>query len=153
MWIWSQNIAKDGVCNVTVNRPEFGMVYVKQSPNECFKNQGDGQFLWKETWSRSSITQSHCDEVSRSHCRNNLYWDPTAQYINKTATKRIHFLRAHRGYGLSSEELFLFYKSLIRPICKCQVWPTSLTKEQSGIIEFEDNIFQACCIKCASAGL
>ncbi len=41
--------------------------------------------------------------------------------------------------GLSTEELLCIYKSLICPFCEyaCQVWSTSLTKEQ-GMVPLRD---------------
>jgi hypothetical protein len=66
-----------------------------------------------------------------------LKWNANTYYINRKASKRLHYLRCLKRSGLARKDLLRVYLSLIRSVCEfaCQVWATSLTQELCHVFE------------------
>ena len=47
---------------------------------------------------------------------NNLSWEEHVSVISTKASKRIHFLKLLKRSSMTSDDLLLYYKSVIRPV-------------------------------------
>jgi hypothetical protein len=68
---------------------------------------------------------------------NNLSWEEHVSVISTKASKRIHFLKLLKRSSMTSDDLLLYYKSVIRPVLEygCPVWQSGLTAEQRDRLE------------------
>ena len=66
-----------------------------------------------------------------------MTWQDNVEYLYKKASKRLHFLSQLKRTRMPSCDIVKVYMSLVRPIVEyaCQVWHSSLTAEQSDLIE------------------
>jgi hypothetical protein len=69
---------------------------------------------------------------------NNLSWEEHGSVISTRASKRIHFFQTAETFVNDySDDLLLYYKSVIRPVleCACPVWQSDLTADQLDRLE------------------
>lgn len=71
------------------------------------------------------------------YIEDSLNWNSHVDSICSKASSRLHFLNRLKRSGVSSDDLLLFYTSVIRSVLEyaCQAWHTSLTVEQTHRIE------------------
>lgn len=71
------------------------------------------------------------------HISNDMSWNEHVDQITKKANKRIFYLRHLKRAGLSTEDLIMYYQTVIRPILEyaSPVWHFGLTNELTKIIE------------------
>ena len=69
--------------------------------------------------------------------QDNLKWDKHVEHITKKASKRLYYIRELKRAGVPPAQLLLVFKSLVRSVLEyaCQVWFTSITKEQKRVLE------------------
>ena len=66
-----------------------------------------------------------------------LTWEKHVSELTKKASQRLYFLRLLKRSGLRTNDLRMYYVSVIRPVLEfaSEVWHPGLTKEQCGLIE------------------
>jgi hypothetical protein len=67
----------------------------------------------------------------------NLKWQNHVDNIYSRAASRLYFLKQLRRSNVNSDDAFIFYTSVIRPVLEyaCPAWHSSLTKEQAHRLE------------------
>jgi len=71
------------------------------------------------------------------HVTDDLRWGEHVSTICSKAAQRLHFLKQLKRAAMSTSDLVYYYQSVIRPVVEyaCVVWATSITKNQSDLIE------------------
>lgn len=71
------------------------------------------------------------------HVTDTMKWQEHVTSICSKAAKRLHFLRLLKKVNMSTDDLFYYYQSVIRPVTEyaCVVWHSSLTQGQSQQLE------------------
>ena len=66
-----------------------------------------------------------------------LTWEVHIDNLCRKANSRLYYLRHLKRAGLPTAQLLTVYKALIRSVTEyaCQAWSTSITKEQSNLLE------------------
>jgi hypothetical protein len=71
------------------------------------------------------------------HVTDTLQWNEHVSSLCSRATQRLHFLQQLKRAAMSSDDLLYSYQSVVRPVTEyaCAVWHTSLTQEQTNLLE------------------
>ena len=71
------------------------------------------------------------------HLNNQLTWHTHVDHMYKRACTRLHFLAQLRNTKMPPKDMVRVYTTLVRPLVEyaSQVWHSSLTGEQTKIIE------------------
>ena len=87
--------------------------------------------------SSNIIERVHTYKLLGVTLNDKLKWDNHVHSICSKASSRLYFLKLLKRSRVSIVDLQYFYISIVRPVLEyaCQVWHSSLTKEQSTSIE------------------
>ena len=87
--------------------------------------------------SSNIIERVHTYKLLGVTLNDKLKWDNHVHSICSKASSRLYFLKLLKRSRVSIADLQYFYISIVRPVLEyaCQVWHSSLTKEQSTSIE------------------
>ena len=69
--------------------------------------------------------------------QDNLSWEKHVSCTLSKASQRLYFLRQLKRSGLSTQDLIVYYTTIIRPVLEyaCQVWHPGLTQKQTEDLE------------------
>lgn len=84
-----------------------------------------------------SIERVNSYKLLGLHVTAQLKWNLHVTTICSKAAQRLHFLKQLKHAGMSTDDLMLYYKSVVRPVTEyaCAVWHSSLTKGQTKQLE------------------
>ena len=71
------------------------------------------------------------------HIADNLSWEHNTNKLTAKSAPRLYYLKQLSRSGMSSDDLLVFYKAIVRPVLEyaCPAWHPGLTKAQSDQLE------------------